>query len=562
MRRRQGRARQDCDRHRPSRTFASAARSGCSGAGSHCGHYCASSAGSRVAGQPGCEGQVVRLPDATTNACTGLRTSAGTSPSRAIPVVPPISERKSPTSTSCRSSGTRSPGQRPPATTSSVCSRLRRPARRPAPVRQPHRLSAGDLAVGPPSANAPARRGTRDAERSGTLRSWTCRLPPEQEATATMSFDNTIDNRYRPDRESSRLRVHDEEREANEPPVIYSRELSFVPARRPGFAGHDAQTQALIERYARLERMPHGERLSPKLEDWRFMDAMKSPEEKQRYLEPMIEAVRRDLVAHENASWSSCCWSSSRSAARSAARSWKRAPGWTRRSPTSTGATAPRRACCKRSTRQDLYDVTRAGAIEAIFRYPSTRPETAVPVGARDDRAPHARSPARRAARRSRPAAPTPPRPRRCRPRWPGSSRPNRRRCATAPGCANGAPGSRCATSTRSSTSTSRRAPSPTSAGSAMGRLPAGQRAVIDGVLLPAGHVPRNWPPAAASARARSTTPNVRPRRASEPTTASSSGSTGSASSATAREARALAERYPDGRLPDGRRIVHIDLAA
>ena len=45
------------------------------------------------------------------------------------------------------------------------------------------------------------------------------------------NFDNTIDNRWRPDFESSRRRVHEEERDEV---VQFSRELSFVPARRKG----------------------------------------------------------------------------------------------------------------------------------------------------------------------------------------------------------------------------------------------------------------------------------------------------------------------------------------
>ena len=50
------------------------------------------------------------------------------------------------------------------------------------------------------------------------------------------SFDNTIDNRWRPDFESSRRRVHEEEREEV---VHFSRELSFVPARRKEFEPHN-----------------------------------------------------------------------------------------------------------------------------------------------------------------------------------------------------------------------------------------------------------------------------------------------------------------------------------
>jgi hypothetical protein len=42
------------------------------------------------------------------------------------------------------------------------------------------------------------------------------------------NFDGAIDNRWRPDLESSQRRVREEERDE----VLYSRELSFVPARR------------------------------------------------------------------------------------------------------------------------------------------------------------------------------------------------------------------------------------------------------------------------------------------------------------------------------------------
>jgi hypothetical protein len=67
-----------------------------------------------------------------------------------------------------------------------------------------------------------------------------------------MGFDNTVDNRWRPDFEASRRRVHEEEAEER---VVYSRELSFVPARRPDREDHDAQPRALIEQYARMEKL-------------------------------------------------------------------------------------------------------------------------------------------------------------------------------------------------------------------------------------------------------------------------------------------------------------------
>jgi hypothetical protein len=46
-----------------------------------------------------------------------------------------------------------------------------------------------------------------------------------------MGFDNTIDNRWRPDLDSSQRRVREEEEEAALEPaeVVQSRELAFVP---------------------------------------------------------------------------------------------------------------------------------------------------------------------------------------------------------------------------------------------------------------------------------------------------------------------------------------------
>src|SRR5271167_1592724 len=110
------------------------------------------------------------------------------------------------------------------------------------------------------------------------------------------NFERVVDNRWRPDLLSSQRRVREEEFEdalpdEAEPKVIYSRELSFVPARRKAFEPHDAQTVALIRRLAELERLPHGEPVSKLLEHWRYLDAMKSPEEKQRWLEPLIATV-------------------------------------------------------------------------------------------------------------------------------------------------------------------------------------------------------------------------------------------------------------------------------
>ena len=55
--------------------------------------------------------------------------------------------------------------------------------------------------------------------------------------------------------------------------------------RRPRFEPHDAQTKALIAQQDRLYQLPHGINLIERLSHWRYMDKMRGPEEKQRYIE-------------------------------------------------------------------------------------------------------------------------------------------------------------------------------------------------------------------------------------------------------------------------------------
>lgn len=185
-----------------------------------------------------------------------------------------------------------------------------------------------------------------------------------------MGFDNTIDNRWRPDLASSQRRVREEEAEER---VIYSRELSFVPARRSSREDHDPQTRALIAQYTRMEALPHGSTIVPKLDEWRWMDRMKSPAEKQAYLEPLIAAVRRDPVEHEHllvfllivmepvrrgVSKEFC-------RARAGLRPAVRDISWSNRAEA---------RMIREIDMQQLYDVTRAAAVEAIFRYPTPSP--------------------------------------------------------------------------------------------------------------------------------------------------------------------------------------------
>lgn len=187
-------------------------------------------------------------------------------------------------------------------------------------------------------------------------------------------FDRTIDNRWRPDLESSQRRVREEERED----VRYSRELSFVPARRKAFEAYGPQTAALMRRQAELERLPHGHRVSQLVEEWHVTDRMKTPEEKQRFLEPLIEAVRRDPEANEHLviflmlAFEPVRRSVSKDfvAVQTGLRPEPRDVNWGNREEAHM---------IRYIERERLFDVTREAALEAVFRYPSPSPDKFFP---------------------------------------------------------------------------------------------------------------------------------------------------------------------------------------
>ncbi|HTQ67800.1 MAG TPA: hypothetical protein VMI13_03830 [Solirubrobacteraceae bacterium] len=192
------------------------------------------------------------------------------------------------------------------------------------------------------------------------------------------NFDRVVDNRYRPDLASSQRRVREEEFEetldgGGAPKVIYSRELSFVPARRKAFEPHDAQTEALIRRLAELESLPHGHAISKLLETWQWMDSMKSPEEKQRWLEPMIATVRREPADNEHlVVFLMLVFEPVR---RSVGGAFQAAQsGLSPRTQDLTWANREEARMIRHAEREQIYDVTREAALEAVFRYPSKPP--------------------------------------------------------------------------------------------------------------------------------------------------------------------------------------------
>lgn len=188
------------------------------------------------------------------------------------------------------------------------------------------------------------------------------------------NFDGTIDNRWRPDFPSSQRRVR-EELEEDRGEVHFSRELAPVPgAYRRTFEAHDAQTRALIRRLADLEALPHGHRVSDLVSEWQWRDKMHAAAEKQRYLEPMIETVRRDPAGHEDLIiFLLLVFEPVR---RSVSRAFVGLRmGLTPRDNDAKWTNRAEARMIQRIEREQLYDVTREAALEALFRYPvSPRP--------------------------------------------------------------------------------------------------------------------------------------------------------------------------------------------
>lgn len=158
---------------------------------------------------------------------------------------------------------------------------------------------------------------------------------------------------------------HDEDRRAE--PVWPG------PAKKKEFQPHDAQTLKLIERFDELHRLEHGERVASLIEEWQWLDRMSGPTEKQKFLEPLIERVRRAPERTEATAifLLLLCEGTRRGVARElvAARSGLEgsspAPSWHQREE------AKRVSDIERDR---LHDVTRHAVVEALYKYPTTSP--------------------------------------------------------------------------------------------------------------------------------------------------------------------------------------------
>jgi hypothetical protein len=189
--------------------------------------------------------------------------------------------------------------------------------------------------------------------------------------------DNTRDDRWRPGFASSERRVREELEDASER-VIYSRELSIVPARRrPEFEAHDAQTRALIAEQKRLEALRHGAAIAKRLDEWKWIDTMYDGAQKQAHLQPLIYSVQRDPVAHEDILLFLLIVLEP--IRRGVSARFVHAHGGVSRPQSVDWRDRTQARMIREIERETLYDVTREAAMEAIFRYPAEGARTLFP---------------------------------------------------------------------------------------------------------------------------------------------------------------------------------------
>jgi hypothetical protein len=189
------------------------------------------------------------------------------------------------------------------------------------------------------------------------------------------NFDRTIDSRWRPDFESSQRRVRQEDTES----AARSSGLTLIPLEDQGaFDAHDPQTAALIRRLAALERLPHGEKVSKLVSEWDWIEKMKGYEEKQRFLEPLILAVQRhpedneDLLIFLMLVFEPVRRAVSKAfiGVHSGLGAGAKDMNWGNRAEA---------RMIQHVERQQLFDVTREAALEALYKFPTPAPDRLFP---------------------------------------------------------------------------------------------------------------------------------------------------------------------------------------
>ncbi|HEX6457275.1 MAG TPA: sigma factor-like helix-turn-helix DNA-binding protein [Thermoleophilaceae bacterium] len=167
--------------------------------------------------------------------------------------------------------------------------------------------------------------------------------------------------------------------EQSSDPYLNDRQDDRVPYRTPAFEPHDAATKVLIREYTDMARLPYGELIVELLDEWRWLDAMAPPEQKQRFLEPLIAAIRKD--PHSHTAKLVFLLIVCEPVRRSVSRAFVNARGSLDRPP-APAATWHRRSearMLREIEQQALFDVTRAATLEALYRYPVPAPRAFFP---------------------------------------------------------------------------------------------------------------------------------------------------------------------------------------
>jgi RNA polymerase sigma factor (sigma-70 family) len=154
-------------------------------------------------------------------------------------------------------------------------------------------------------------------------------------------------------------------------PYLSSARPDYLPYKRV-YEAHDAQTRALIGQYAAMARFPHSETVVDRLEHWRWLDTMAGPEDKHRFLEPLIAAVQRDPAEHEDKLifLLIVCEPVRRKVSKAFVRARQ---GLDTPESTSLPASWHRREESRRLMeveKQTLFDVTRSSLLDALYAYP------------------------------------------------------------------------------------------------------------------------------------------------------------------------------------------------
>lgn len=146
---------------------------------------------------------------------------------------------------------------------------------------------------------------------------------------------------------------------------------------RAEFEPHDRRTQALIKQWIELYDLDHSDVVVPLLEKWRELDSMGGATEKQRFLEPLIARICR--ASAERPGELIFVLLVCEPTRRSVARKLLAVRGGLDGHETSSWHRRQEARRINEIENERLHDVTRQAVLEALFRYPNPPPKLFFP---------------------------------------------------------------------------------------------------------------------------------------------------------------------------------------